>query len=134
MNPFVRANLKLSTPTIELLDLVPESFEGAFIGRVLIHGGEWQVDKVIAKYQRGQIVHFKERTLMVIAPLSNKEATGEGHPGARVLTFRAVDLPTVLNSIDPDTRPGGTSITIAEKIVRSVEPKFGVLAKRKLIT
>lgn len=134
MNPFVRANLKFSTPTVELLDLVPESFEGAFIGRLLLHGGEWQVDKIVEKYQRGQIVTFRDRTLMVIAALSNREATTEGHPGARVLTFRAVDLPTILNSIDPDSRPGGATITISEKIVRSVEPKFGVLAKRKLIT
>ena len=134
MNPFVRANLKLNVPTIEPIELIPETFEGAYVARVLVHGGEWQVDKVIARYQRGRLVQFKDMTLMVVATISNVEATSAGHPGARILTFRAVDLPKVLESVDPDVRPGGTPITIAEKIVRSVEPKFGVLTKRKLIT
>jgi hypothetical protein len=134
MNPFVRANLKLNVPTIEPLELIPETFEGAYIASVVVHGGQWQVEKVIARYQRGRLVQFRDMTLMVISMISNVEATSSCHPGGRIVTFRAVDLPKVLESVDPDVRPGGTPITIAEKIVRSVEPKFGVLTKRKLIT
>lgn len=133
MNPFARANLKFNAPTIDVLEMTPEEFEGAYRCRVLVHGGDAVVERVLNNYTRGRMVFLRGKALMVVVVESRMPASAAGHPGSTQVTFRAMDLAVALDSLVPDDGTGKKPITFAEKIAQSVEPKFGVMGKRRLL-